>query len=203
MYNRDVSEVPAEAAWSPADDPYAIAVSQATWWRCAVELFVARLDDRPDPRAAPVSSTQIDARSLVFALAQLLSAEELEQRALLGLGISENVGHALSRARERYLESLPGIQAMRNALAHVEDWSIGRGHGPQRDAVTAGAAPRDVAAHYWGFGYHPDDRVIRHGPHAFEVDKASQAALDLSRAIYTAARAVDLQTHISPETHSV
>jgi len=124
VYNHVVSEVPSEAAWSPADNPYAIAVSEGTWWRCAVQLAVGRLDDAPDPRAAPVSSTQIDARNLVFALVQLLAAEALEQKALRELGIDATVGHALSQARDRYLQALPGIQEMRNALTHFEDWAV-------------------------------------------------------------------------------
>ena len=198
VYNHVVSEIPPEAVWSPADNPYAIAVSQATWWRCAVQLSVGRLDDPPDPRATPVTSKQIDARNLVFALIQLLAAEALEQEALRVLGIDAIVGHALSQARDRYLEALPGIQQMRNALTHFEDWSLGRGHGPQKDSVAAGSDLRDVAAHFWGFGYHADERVIRQGPYALEVDKAAPAALDLYWAISAAAEMVDRQAPIPP-----
>jgi len=191
VYNHVVSEVPSEAVWSPADNPYAIAVSEGTWWRCAVQLAVGRLDDAPDPRAAPVSSTQIDARNLVFALVQLLAAEALEQRALRELGIDATVGHALSQARDRYLQALPGIQEMRNALTHFEDWALGRGHGPQRTNVAAGSALRDVAAHFWGFGYHQDERVMSLGPFMLEVAKAESAARELAWAIYVAAKEVD------------
>ena len=198
MYNHLVSEIPPEPAWSPADNPYAIAVSQATWWRCAVQLSVGRLDDPPDHRAAPVTSKQIDARNLVFALVQLLAAEALEQEALRALGIDETVGRALSQARDRYLEALPGIQHMRNALTHFEDWSVGRGRGPQKDGVAAGSDLRDVAAHFWGFGYHQAERVIRQGPYALEVDKAAPAALDLYWAISAAAEMVDRQAPIPP-----
>lgn len=196
VYNRVVSEITPEAAWSPADNPYAIAVSQATWWRCAIQLAIGRLDDPPDPRAAPVASKQIDARNLIFALVQLLSAEDLEQEALRVLRIDAEVGRALAQARDRYLEALPGVQLMRNAQTHFDEWSMGRGHGPQRDRVAAGSDPRDVAAHYWAFGYYPDERVIRQGPYVLDVDKALPAALDLYWAISAAAQMVDRQTRL-------
>jgi hypothetical protein len=73
-----VTDISPDVDWSPADNPYAIAVSQATWWFSAVRLSVGRLHDPKDRRALPVSSTQIDARSLVIALVQVLRAEKLE-----------------------------------------------------------------------------------------------------------------------------
>jgi len=82
--------------WSPADHPYVIAVSEAQWWLSAVRLAEARLRD---PRAAPVSSRQVDARNLVLALSQLLVAERLEQTALVDLGIDATVAERLADAR--------------------------------------------------------------------------------------------------------
>lgn len=191
VYNDAVTNLQSDVEWSPADDPYAIAVSQSTWWRCAVQLSAGRLDDPKDPRAAPVSSTQIDARSLVFALVQLLAAERLEQEALLALGINAAVGALLRQARDRYLRALPGIQDMRNGLAHYDEWAMGRGRGPQKAGVAAGSEPRDVAAHYWGFGYHEGEGVVRFGPFSIDVVNAVPAACDLDRAIYAAAREAD------------
>lgn len=190
VYNDFVFEVPAGAGWSPTDNPYAIAVSEATWWRCAVQLAVGRLDDVVDSRAAPVSSTQIDARNLVFALVQLLAAEALEQHALRDLEIDSAVIDALSEARDRYLRALPGIQHMRNALTHFEEWSLGQGRQPQKVHVAAGSEPRDVAAHFWGFGYDQAAREIRLGPFTLELARVVPAALDLYRAIDAAAREV-------------
>ena len=68
--------------WSPADNPYAIAVSEAQWWQRAVQLAVLRMRGGDDSRIAWFSSRQIDARQLVFALRQLLAAEQLEQAVL-------------------------------------------------------------------------------------------------------------------------
>lgn len=201
VYNQVVSEVPSGAAWSPADNPYAIAVSEATWWRCAVQLAAGRLEEDPDPRAAPVSSIQIDARNLVFALVQLLAAEVLEQKALHKLGIDSTVSDALAAARDRYLESVPGIQDMRNALTHFEEWSLGQGRQPQKVHVDAGSDPRDIAAHFWGFGYDRSARAIRLGPYTLEIARVVPAALDLYWAIDAAAREVDHRGLSTPPSH--
>ncbi len=125
MYNHSVVDIPEGADWSPADHPYAIAVSEAMWWRCAVQLAVVRLGDANDLRSAPVSSKQVDARNLVFALVQLLAAEQLEQVALAGLGVEANIGEKLASARDRFLTALPGIAEMRNALTHFDEWALG------------------------------------------------------------------------------
>jgi hypothetical protein len=45
--------------WSPADNPYAIAVSEAGWWVRAVQLTARRLG-RDDEQMLPYSSRQID-----------------------------------------------------------------------------------------------------------------------------------------------
>src|SRR4051812_13205637 len=131
----------ADNDWSPADNPYAIAVSEARWCLSTIHLAAGRLRDRDDPRSMPVSSRQVDARHLVVALAQLIRAEELEQMALQSLGLDPAIGHALTRARSTYLETLPAIQDVRDALTHFEDWSRGRGRGPQRRLIKAGADP--------------------------------------------------------------
>ncbi|MBV9446305.1 MAG: hypothetical protein JO345_10460 [Streptosporangiaceae bacterium] len=36
--------------WSPADNPYAIAVSEAQWWRDAARLAIMRMRDDDDRR---------------------------------------------------------------------------------------------------------------------------------------------------------
>ena len=87
--------------WSPADNPYAIAVSEAQWWQRAVQFAVLRIRGDDDNRIASFSSRQIDARQLVFALRQLLTAEQLEQVALKALGMDPAVGQELAKARKR------------------------------------------------------------------------------------------------------
>lgn len=177
--------------WSPADHPYAIAVSEAQWWLSAVRLADARLRDRDDPRAAPVSSRQIDARNLVLALTQLLVAERLEQTALAELGVDTRVAQRLAEARSRFEAALPGLQSTRNALTHFDEWARGSGHGPQRSDVSAGASRRQAARTYWGFGYDPSTRSVGIEPYRFGVETAVRAAHDLAHAIYDAAHEVD------------
>lgn len=177
--------------WSPADHPYAIAVSEAQWWLSAVRLAEARLRDPDDPRAAPVSSRQVDARNLVLALTQLLVAERLEQTALADLGINATVAERLADARSRFEAALPGLQTTRNALTHFDEWARGSGHGPQKSDISAGASRRQAARTYWGFGYDPTTHAVGIEPYRFGVETAVRAAHDLAHAIYDAAHEVD------------
>ena len=134
-----MSDLPADVEWSPADHPYSIAVSEAWWWRSAVRLAIMRMNAAPAARADLLGAQQIDARNMVFALVQLLAAERLQQRALPELGMDAIVGQVLDRAREQYLEALPGIQDMRNAITQFDEGAKGQGHGLQRREVEAGA----------------------------------------------------------------
>lgn len=178
--------------WSPADNPHAIAVSEAQWWRWAVQLAVLRLRDPDDQRIAWPSSRQIDARQLVFALRQLLSAAELADVAMEASSIDAAARSALAQARQSFKDALPGIKDMRDALMHFEDWSRGEGRsGSQRDRRNAGEALRDIARDYWGFGYDPNAGTVSLGPYTIDVDTAAQAARELSWAIYLASRVVD------------
>jgi hypothetical protein len=185
--------------WSPADNPYAIAVSEAQWWQRTATLAVRRIhagDDEGDPF---FDSRQIDARQLCIALRQLLTAEQLEQIALADLGIDPAAGRALEQARERFEAALPGIKHMRDGLTHFEDWSRGKGIGPQKERIKAGDAHRDVARAFWGFAYDPATDTVSMGPYRIDVGAVDQAAGELAYAIYMAAREVDrrntLQLH--------
>lgn len=181
------------ATWSPADNPYAIAVSEAQWWLRCAQLACRRMHDGDDPRSSVFSSRQIDARQLVVALWQLLMAEKLQQVALRALGMDRAVCAELSRARQRFEKALPGIKHMRDALMHFDEWARGEGSGPQKKDVLAGKALRDVASMYWGFAYDPEDDTITLGPYVVQVDTAVRAATALADDIYQAARAVDQQ----------
>jgi hypothetical protein len=178
--------------WSPADNPHAIAISEAQWWQRAVQLAVLRLRDPDDQRISWFSSRQIDARQLVFALRQLLSAARLVDVAMEARGIDATARDALAQARQRFEDALPGVKDMRDALMHFEDWSRGKGRfGPQRDRRNAGEALRDVAREFWGFGYDPNAGTVSLGPYTINADTADQAAKELSWAIYQASREVD------------
>lgn len=177
--------------WSPADNPYAIAVSQAQLWRDVVRLTILRMRGPDDRRAGLFSSRQLDAHVLVMTLRQLLVAEQLEQAALKELHVDTRVGEALAQARTQFDDALPGVKDMRDALMHFDQWTRGMGWGPQRRRVKAGEALRDVARDYSSFGYDPETATISFGPYEIHIDLAEKAALGLCEAIYMAARAVD------------
>ena len=185
-----MTTVPADD-WSPADNPYAIAVSQSQFWRQIVRLTILRMRDEDDRRTGWFSSRQLDAHVLVMTLRQLLTAEQLEQVALRELGIDDAVRDALAEARKTFEDALPGIKHMRDALMHFDDWSRGTGRGPQRERVKAGEALRDVARDYWRFGYDPDTATVSFGPYTIQIDVAEQAADELCEAIHLAAHQVD------------
>lgn len=181
--------------WSPADHPYAIAVSEAQWWLHMVELSRLRIRRGEERWTQPFSSEQIDARVVILALRQLLAAEQLEQLSLKALDIDPTVGHTLKAARDRFEDALPGIKHMRDALTHFEDWSRGEGRGePQRSRRGAGEELRDIARTFSGFGYDSRAGTITLGPYKIGVETASRAAHMLCEAIYAAAREVDKKT---------
>jgi hypothetical protein len=177
--------------WSPADNPYAIAVSQSQVWRDIVLLTIQRMRDGDDRGPGWFSSVQLDAHVLVMTLRQLLTAEQLEQVALKELGIDAAVLSALAQARRKFEDALPGIKDMRDALMHFDEWLRGTGRGPQRKRIKAGEALRDVARYYAGFGYDPDEGTVSFGPYTIHIDIADRAAVELCQAIYTAAHEVD------------
>lgn len=179
--------------WSPADNPYAIAVSQSQMWQAVVRLAVLRIRDKDDHRAG-WSSRQLDAHVLVMALRQILTAEQLEQAALEELGIDPAVGTTLAAARQQFEDELPGIKDMRDALMHFDEHSRGLGrYGPQAERRKAGDALRDIARDYWRFGYDPNADTVSFGPHTIDIDVAERAAIELCRAIYAAAHEVDVK----------
>ncbi|MDX3242485.1 hypothetical protein [Streptomyces sp. ME18-1-4] len=175
--------------WSPADNPYSIALSEANWWRATVALAVKRMHS-DDVQVGWFSSRQIDARTLVVALRQLLAAVKLERIALTDLGMDAAVITALDDAEQVFLDTLPNIKHVRDGLTHFEDWARGRGGGPQADARKA-ADPRDVARDFWSFGYDPVTDTVAMGPFSISVSAAVPAANALCAAIYAATRAVD------------
>jgi hypothetical protein len=132
------------ADWSPADNPHAIAISEAQWWQRTVTLAVLRLRDDDDQRISWFSSRQIDAQQLVFALRQLLNAARLVDVAIEERGVATSARDALAGARQKFEDTLPGIKHMRDALMHFDEWSRGKGHSPQRERRKAGDALRDV-----------------------------------------------------------
>lgn len=181
----------ADNTWSPADNPYAIAVSEAQWWFRSVQLTVLRMHGEDDYRAG-FSSRQLDARQLIMALCQLRVAENLQQLALGELDVGHDVCDALGRAHEKFNEMVPDLQHMRNGLVHFDEWTRGKGRaGPQKIELAAGMSHRDIASKYARFAYDPVTDTVTFGPYSFEVPSALEAAKVLSDAIAEVAFAVD------------
>jgi hypothetical protein len=177
--------------WSPADNPYAIALSESQWWQRAAILTVRRMRDQ-DETVGGFSSRQIDARNLVFALRQILTAVELERTALKELGIDMAVRDQLVQARDRFTAALPDVKHMRDGLMHFDEWSRGTGKGAQqKHAENTGEALRDVARHFWSFDYDPRTEIVSMGPYRLDVTKVEKAASEMTHAIWVAGHAVD------------
>ncbi|WP_239069470.1 MULTISPECIES: hypothetical protein [unclassified Streptomyces] len=178
--------------WSPADNPYAIVASEAGWLKATVVLTVQRMhsDDQP---TGWFSSRQIDARTLIVALRQLLGVAELEQIALKDLGMSPDVVDALEQAQQRYEAALPDVRHVRDGLTHFEDWAHRKG-GKAQAAARKFGAPRDVARDLWSFRYEAATDTVTTGPFTVPVSAAIPAATELCVAIHTAARAVDVKS---------
>lgn len=86
---------------------------------------------------------------------------------------------------------VPDLRYIRNGLVHFEDWTRGKGTGPQRTDVAAGLTPREVASKYSRFGYDPATDMITSGPYSFHVTSAFEAARVLTDAIVQAVFVVD------------
>lgn len=111
--------------------------------------------------------------------------------ALEALSIDRSVREALGSAAKRFTDDLRGIEDMRDGLTHFDDWSRGMGRGPQKMQRNVGRVPRDVARHFWQFGYDPGVGTVSFGPYAIDLDVADKAARELCAAVYQAAHAVD------------
>jgi hypothetical protein len=192
-----VTDTVDSADWSPADSPSAIAVSESYSWFLSVRLTIQRLRDNDDPRV-PFSSRQLDARHLVFALRQLLTAEQLMQAAVRESDAAQDVSTALSHARQLIEDALPGVKHMRDALMHFEEWSRGTGRGPQRERLKAGETRRDIAQAFWSFAYDPIAGTVSLGPYSITLAAAAQAASDFRHAIYMAGREVEKAETLPP-----
>lgn len=181
------------ADWSPADNPYSVAVSEARAWLASVRLAALRLRDGDDRRFPSTSSRQIDARTLMFALRQMLTAEQLEQTGLDMRNVDPSVSRRLTEARDKFTSALPEVKNMRDALMHFEDWALGKGDGQAGGRRSSRPVNRVAARDFWGFGYDPAAGTVSMGPYRVDVDVAVRAATDLAAAIYAAARAVDAE----------
>lgn len=176
------------ATWSPADSPYAIAVSEAWWWTRTASLCAQRIRDGRGPQQ------QIDTRLFIMALRELLYAADMEQRAIRHLDAS--VRKALGQARAKFDQAVPGLTDARNILVHFDEYAVGGGAQQRKPCNEHGVDPVDAAREFWPFGYDPATGRVRVGPYELDIEAATDQARQLHQNIYMAARAVDAAAEV-------
>jgi len=174
-----------EERWSPARDPYAIAVSQAWWAFQAVLLFAA------DARNASGPAQQIYARQIFGQLRALRRCAEMQAKELVRLGVSDVDRACLDRAIEEFDVAVPNARHARDLLEHFDEYARGEGKLQRKTIRELGIDVYEAAAMYWGDGYDPKTEQITEGPFVIDVPQAVEAVGQLSEAIYAAGRAVD------------
>jgi hypothetical protein len=171
--------------WSPAENPYAIAVSQSWWAMQALLLFVS------ETRSAVDHRQQIYARQIFGQLRLLRLCARMQIGELERLGVSEVAQSDLKQAIEDFDAATPDATDGRNMLEHFDEYARGKGVLQKRAIREEGLSVYDAAAVYWGGGYDPATELITEGPIVIHVPTALAASKVLYRAIYVAGKAVD------------
>ncbi len=184
---------PGQERWSPARDPYAIAVSHAWWAFQAVRLFAA------DAHRASGHEQQIYARQIFGQLRALRRCAAMQASELVRIGVSDGERARLDRAIAAFDLAVFDATAARDLLEHFDDYALGKGKLQRRAMRELGLDLHEAAAMYWGGGYDPATRRITEGPFAIDVPQAVEAAAALQAAIYQAGRAVDAHRAEQPE----
>jgi hypothetical protein len=171
--------------WSPAENPYAIAVSQSWWALQALLLFASEASNALDHRQQ-IYARQIFGQLRLLRLCARMQADELES-----LGVSELERDRLNGAIEVFDTATPEATSARNMLEHFDEYARGKGVLQKRAIREEGLSVYEAAAVYWGGGYDPTTEQITEGPIVIHVPTALAASEALHRAIYAAGKAVD------------
>jgi hypothetical protein len=174
-----------EDRWSPARNPYAIAVSQSWWAMEAMLRFAA------DARAAHGPAQQIYARQIFGQLRLLHRCALMQTKELARLGVDRIHRDQLQDEIDLFETAVPNARSARDILEHFDEYARGEGK-LQRDAMNElGIDVFEAAAMFWGGGYDPVTQEITEGPFVVVVPQAVEASRRLHAAICEAARAVD------------
>jgi hypothetical protein len=171
--------------WSPAENPYAIAVSQS-WWVLQTLLLFAY-----EARKAVDHRQQIYARQIFGQLRLLHLCARMQADELKSLGVSEVERDRLNRAIKEFDAATPDATDARNMLEHFDEYARGAGVLQKRAIRDEGLSVYEAAAVYWGGGYDPTTEQITEGPIVIHLPTALAASEALHRAIYAAGKAVD------------
>jgi hypothetical protein len=171
--------------WSPAENPYAIAVSQSWWALQALLLFASEARNAVDHRQQ-IYARQIFGQLRLLHLCARMQADELES-----LGVGEVARDRLNQAIEDFDTATPDAMAARNMLEHFDEYARGKGVLQKRAIREEGLSVYEAAALFWGGGYDPTTEQITEGPIVIHVPTALAASEALHHAIYAAGKAVD------------
>jgi hypothetical protein len=174
-----------EDQWSPARNPYAIAVSQSSWAMQAVLLFAA------DARAAHGPAQQIYARQIFGQLRLLHRCAVMQAEELARLGVDRIHRDRLQDEIDVFEVAVPGAKSARDILEHFDEYARGQGRLQRQAMNEQGIDVFEAAAMFWGGGYDPFTEEITEGPFVVAIPQAVEASQRLQAAIYRAARAVD------------
>jgi hypothetical protein len=175
--------------WSPARNPYAIAVSQSWWAFQAVLLFAS------DARSSSNHAQQIYARQIFGQLRALRRCAEMQTKELARLGVSDIDQARLDRAIEDFDVAVPDARHARDVLEHFDEYARGEGRLQRKTIRELGIDVYEAAAMYWGGGYDPATEQITEGPFVLNIPGAVDASERLHLAIYLAGRVVDASGH--------
>jgi hypothetical protein len=173
--------------WSPAENPYAIAVSQSWWALQTLLLFASQARDAVGHRQQ-IYARQIFGQLRLLRICARMQADELER-----LGVSEVDRDRLNQAIEEFDKATPDATAGRNMLEHFDEYARGKGILQKRAIREEGLSVYEAAAVYWGGGYDPTTEQITEGPIVIHVPTALAASEVLYLAISAAGKAVDAQ----------
>lgn len=174
-----------EPRWSPAQNPYAIAVSQSWWATMAVLRFAA------DAKTADGPAQQVYARQIFGQLRLLQRCAVMQVKELARLGVARIHQDRLQGEIDAFETAVPGAKSARDMLEHFDEYARGDGR-LQRDAMKElGIDAFEAAVMFWGGGYNPVTEEITAGPIVVAVPRAVEASQRLHLAIYRAARGVD------------
>jgi hypothetical protein len=174
-----------EDQWSPARNPYAIAVSQSWWAMAAVVQFAA------DAQGADGPAQQIYARQIFGHLRLLQRCAVMEANELARLGVAQVHRDQLQDEISLFESTLPGAKSARDILEHFDEYARGDGRLQRKAMNQLGIDVFEAASMFWGGGYDPTADELTEGPFVVVVSQAVEASQRLHAAIYRAARAVD------------
>jgi len=153
--------------WSPAASLHAVALSEGQRWEEAARLTAGRMLDG-DPY-----EQQLDVRSFVLTLRQILYAAEMVQG--IAKRVAPDARKPLISARKKFEDAVPGLTDARDVLVHFPEYARGLGHR-QSERISNGEDIETVARDFWSISYDPMRRSIEIGPYRINVERACAAA---------------------------